>query len=174
MDQNTYDAMAVLTEQQMDATDRIIRAINRGNYPWWYPEEAKDLMIEAFQYGIDWDPLAAGASEGKDFRVDSGMAFVLLSTMLVETTTNYTTFLAQWPLLVNIKSSSSGANLSNIPMAANNWFGTAQRPKFWDVPRVLPPATSVTVTMQNLEAVDRVVRSAYAGFHIYEYKPNSR
>lgn len=171
MDQNTYDAVAVLVDQQAENTAAIIKAINAGNYPWWYPESAKDLMIEAFQYGIDWDPLAATASEGKPFQVDSGMAFVLLSTMLVETATDYTTFLTQWPLLVNIKSSSSSANLSNIPMSAGNWFGTAQRPKFWDVPRILPPSTSMMVTMQNLEATPRVVRAAFAGFHIYEYKP---
>jgi len=148
----------------------LSRAIESGRYPWWYPSNAKDLQIDYAVMGADWEPLAALDTEPRTINIPGDSAFVILSAVLVETDTANTTFLQEFPLLASI-SDSGQRLLSNTPIAASNWFGTAQLPKYWDVPKIYAPNTAVIVEMQNLENVDRNLRLAFHGFKIFQYRP---
>lgn len=149
----------------------LIRAIQAGNYPWWYPDAAKSLAVDFFIYGTEMLPLGASASLTNNLNIDGNSAFVCLSTQLIETDTTDVTFLGQRPLLISILDTGSGLVLSNIPIAADNWWGTAQRPYFWPVPKIFAPNSTLQVTVQNLEATSRNVRLALSGFKIFSFQP---
>lgn len=146
-------------------------AASQGRYPWWYPDGAKGSAIDYFVYGTDFTPLTASLTVQNNININGDSAFCILSGVLVETATDNTTFLANAPLLFRLQDSGAGRYLSNIPIHAGNWFGTAEEPKYWDVPKILAPNTTFSVEAQNLEATDRNVRIAFHGFKIFNFRP---
>jgi hypothetical protein len=148
---------------------QLLEAIRGGAYPFWFPEEAKNLAMDYFVYGVDFEPLVASTTTTRAIQVNSDSAFMILSAVLVETDTGNTTFLANRPLLATLQTGGAALSLSNTPIHADNWFGTAQEPKYWDVPKTLLPNTTFNVTLQNLEATSRNVRVAFHGFKLFKY-----
>jgi len=146
-------------------------AINSGRYPFWFPQGARGLAIDYAVYGTDFVPLPLSATVGNPINIDGASAFMILSAVLVETFIDNTTFMVQSPLLASIKDTGSSRDLANTPIPASNWFGTAQEPKYWDIPKILAPNTTLIVTLQNLEAVARNVRIAFHGFKIFGFRP---
>lgn len=149
----------------------LASSIRQGKYPWWYPEGAKGKAIDYFVYGTDYTPLQLSATATNQIGINADSAFVILSAVLVETDMANTTFLAQQPLLFSLSDSGSGRFLSNTAIHADNWFGTAQLPKYWDVPKILAPNSTFSVTVQNLEATARNVRVAFHGIKIFSFAP---
>ena len=147
----------------------LLDALKGGNYPFWFPEEAKGLGVDYFVYGTDFEPLAISATASRSIQINADSAFMILSAVMVETATDNTTFMANRPLLVSLSTGGAGLSLSNTPIHANNWFGTAQEPKYWDVPKVLLPNSTLQVTIQNLEATARNIRVAFHGFKLFKY-----
>lgn len=160
-----------MTQQSRVPAAALIEAAQRGRYPFWYPEGAKGLALDYFVYGTDFVPLGASATVTNNINIAGDSAFCILSAVLVETDTGNTTFLANEPLLAQLADSGSGRQFSNTPIHVGNWFGTAEEPKYWDVPKVLAPNSTFNVTMQNLEAVARNVRVAFHGFKIFGFRP---
>jgi hypothetical protein len=150
---------------------QMLALIQQGMYPWWYPEGAKGMLVDYFVYGTDFTPLALSATATNNINIDGSSAFCVLSAVIVETDTTNATFLAMQPLLAQLQDTGSNRTLSNTPIHASNWFGTAQEPKYWDVPKVLAPNATFNVTMQNLEATARNVRVAFHGFKIFGFRP---
>jgi hypothetical protein len=149
----------------------IRQMIAGGRYPWWYPDGGKGLQIDYFVYGTDWLPLVASLTTQNPININGDSAFVILSGVLTETATDNTTFLALSPLLFQIQDTGSGRFLSNHAVHAGNWFGTAQEPKYWDVPKIIAPNSTLAVSAQNLEATNRNVRVDFHGFKIFNFKP---
>lgn len=145
-------------------------SMRAGKYPFWFPEKARDLAMDYFVYGADFTPLLASASDSKNIQINNDSAFLILSAVMVETDTANTTFFPNRPLLAQISTGGAQLNLSSIPIHADNWFGTAEEPKYWDVPKTLLPNTTLVVQLQNLEAVNRNIRVAFHGFKIFKYK----
>jgi hypothetical protein len=158
----------------MTATARVpasalLDALNQGSYPFWFPKEARDLALDYFVYGANFDPLAASAQAIQSIQINSDSAFLVLSATMVETHEDNTTFMANRPLLVTLSTGGAALNLSDRPIHADNWFGTAEEPKYWDVPKILLPNTTFNVQLQNLEATARVVRVAFHGFKLFRF-----
>jgi hypothetical protein len=147
----------------------LIDALQGGSYPFWFPKEARDLALDYFVYGANFEPLLASAQATQAIQINSDSAFLVLSATMVETDTGNTTFLANRPLLVNLSTGGAALNLSNSPVHADNWFGTAEQPKYWDVPKILLPNTTFNVALSNLEAVNRNVRVAFHGFKLFRF-----
>jgi len=155
----------------MGVIGELAEAIRRGRYPWWYPDGAKGCAIDYFVYGTDFAPLPLSATVQNNINISGDSAFCILSAVLVETDTGNTTFLAMKPLLARLQDTGSGRYLSNIPIHVDNWFGTAEEPKYWDVPKIIAPNSSFNVEMQNQEATARNVRVAFHGFKIFGFRP---
>lgn len=147
----------------------LLDALRGGSYPFWFPEEARHLALDFFTYGANFAPLSASATATQAIQINSDSAFMILSATLVETATDNTTFLANHPLLVTLTTGGAALSLSNTAIHADNWFGTAQEPKYWDVPKILLPNTTFNVQLQNLEATDRNVRVAFHGFKLFRF-----
>lgn len=149
----------------------LAESMRQGRYPWWYPDKAKGLAIDYNVYGTDFLPLPASQTVQNPINITGQAAFCVLSAVLIESATNNTTFLALSPLLFRLRDTGSNRELSNIAIHASNWFGTAEQPKYWDVPKIIAPNSTFIVEAQNQEAVDRNVRVAFHGFNIYNFKP---
>lgn len=147
----------------------LAEAMRLGSFPFWFPLGARDNALDYFAYGTDFEPLGVSATTTRAIQINSDSAFLILSATMVETATDNTTFLANRPLLVSLQTGGAALALSNTPIHADNWFGTAEEPKYWDVPKVLLPNTTFNITLQNLEATARNVRIAFHGFKIYQY-----
>lgn len=147
----------------------LIDSIRGGTYPFWFPKGAEDLALDYFVYGTDFTPLSASATSTKSIQINSDSAFLVLCATLVETGTDNTTFLANRPLMANLSTGGAALNLSNTAIHVDNWFGTAEEPKYWDVPKVLLPNTTFNIQLQNLEATDRNVRVAFHGFKLFNF-----
>lgn len=158
-----------MNDQQSIAN--LAESIRGGKYPWWYPAGARNRAIDYFVYGADFLPLVASATTQNSININGDSAFVILSAVLVETAIDNTTFLAQRPLLFSLQDTGSGRLLSNTPIHADNWFGTAELPKYWDIPKILAPNSTFNVIAQNLEAVNRNVRVAFHGIKIFSFSP---
>lgn len=147
----------------------LVEAARQGSYPFWFPQEARNLALDFFTYGTDFLPLTASLTLTQAIQINSDSAFMVLSATMVETQTDNTTFMPNRPLLVTLTTGGAALSLSNIPIHADNWFGTAQEPKYWDVPKILLPNTTFNVTIQNLEATNRNVRVAFHGFKLFRF-----
>lgn len=160
---------------QRTPVQAIMEAVSSGKYPFWFPKGATGLAIDYFAYGTDFvgaTQIGAGATVTNPINIQNDSAFCILSAVLVETATDNLTFLAQRPLMVNLQDSGSGRNLSSTPVHADNWFGTAELPKYWDVPKILGPNSTFNVTVQNLDPVNaRIVRVTFHGFKIFGFAP---
>jgi hypothetical protein len=168
--------MAVRTpEEAVNSLQAMIgglaESMRQGRYPWWYPDKAKGLAIDYGVQAVDFLPLVASATTPLPINISGNMAFCILSAVIIESATNNTTFFAIPPIKALIRDTGSNRDLSNIPIHAANWFGTAQEPKYWDVPKIIAPNSVLITTLQNLEAVDRNIQVAYHGFNIYNFKP---
>jgi hypothetical protein len=146
----------------------LAEAMDFASYPFWFPREARALALDYFVYGANFAPLAASATATQAIQINSDSAFMVLSATMVETD-GQTTFLANRPLLVSLSTGGAALNLSNTPIHADNWFGTAEEPKYWDVPKILLPNTTFNIQIQNLEAAERYVRVAFHGFKLFRY-----
>lgn len=157
------------TRQPMSQIEAILEGIRRGQYPWWFPPQAKGLAVDYFVYGTDFTPLALSATVVNVINIAGDSAFMIMEGVLVETFTDNTTFMAQSPLMARLGDSGSNRSFSNIPIHASNWFGTASEPKRWTVPKLLAPNSTFTVELANLEAVDRNIKVAFHGFKLFAY-----
>lgn len=151
----------------------LAASIRQGRFPWWYPDGAKGKAIDYFVYGTDFLPLTASLTITNSINISGDSAFCILSAVLIESTTANTTFFALSPVMFRLQDTGSGRFLSNQAIHANNWFGTASEPKYWDVPKIIAPNSTFNVEAQNQEAVDRNLRVAFHGFKIFAFRPEA-
>lgn len=147
-------------------------ALVGGRYPFWFPNGAiqQNLAYDYFGYGCDFVPLAAADTDSQQISINNDSAFLCLSMTLVETSEDDLTELTYRPLLTQIADAGAGRNWFNQPMAVDNIFGTAQNPKYLDVPKLTLPNSILTVQMFNLENVARNVRVTLHGFKLFNFK----
>jgi hypothetical protein len=153
----------------------LIDGMRAGKYPFWYPEGAirNKLDYDFFAYGVSFtgtNVLTASQTITLPININSDSAFLILSAAMVETATDNTTFLTQFPILVQLNEGGGARNLFNAPQHANNVFGTGEQPKYWDVPKLLLPNSTFNVQLQNLEAVNRNVHVTFSGFKIFGWQ----
>lgn len=139
--------------------------------PWWMSRQFWRNVKDYFVYSRDFvtpQQLAAGAQTSLSIAINGDSAFEVVSTTAVVTLTDNTTFAANWPILCRIEDSGSGRVISDQPIHMNNYFGTAEEPKYWDHPKLIPANSTITITLQNLDLVNAYhVRLAFHGFKVF-------
>lgn len=147
--------------------------LRAGRFPWWFPRGAisRQLAFDYFAYGTDFTPLAANTTTTNPIAINSDSAFLVLSLCLTETDTTNLIFLANRPLLVMLSEAGGARNLFNTPQHVDNVFGTAEEPKYLDVPKIWMPNSTINVQMQNLDTGNaRNVRVTFHGFKIFGFQ----
>jgi len=138
------------------------------------PKAMWNRTKDYFTYARDFTAagvLAAGATLGLGIGINGDADFLVVSSTRVVTLTDNTTFIAQAPILVNITDSGSGRNLSDQFIHIESYFGTGQEPKYWDMTKVIPANSTITLTLQNLDLVNAFnVRLYLHGMKVFPFQ----
>ena len=142
--------------------------------PWWFPPEIRNRQLDAFTIPVDFsgaNDLGASTTEQLVVAGPGDAAFLILAASAVVTNTDDTTFIAfgSRPILVTMSTTGGGRFLASGAVHIDNWFGTAQQPRYWDAPKVLSPNENMTILLQNLSATARHVRLAFHGFKVFGF-----
>jgi len=153
---------------------QIAASMAGARFPWWFPLEIANRQLDAFTLNIDFSgatALGASTTANGAITVPGDAAHMILSTTAVVTNTDDTTFVAfgSRPITVALRTTGGGRDLSTSAVHIDNWFGTAQQPKYWDSPKILSPNETLTVLLSNLSATARHVRLAFHGFKVFGF-----
>lgn len=132
------------------------------------PQELWGSAKDFFIYGVDFNPIAASVTVTQDIAIESDSDFLIVAGVRTVTTqADQTTVVAFPPFLVEIFDQGSGRRLQNRAQHIENVFGTAQLPAYWPFPKLIPRASTVSTTIQNLTATAHIIRLSYLGFKIF-------
>jgi hypothetical protein len=141
------------------------------------PYGAKDLAQDIFFVPLDFIPIGpAGAGADtltRSFTADAdadleivGMSRVI--TQGVAPAAGDLNVVAFAPLLINLTMTSSGRSLMPSATHIENIAGTAQLPAAWPRPKMVPKASTIKVTLQNLHTANSYnVRLVLYAFKIF-------
>jgi len=156
----------------MESADKVIAQI-AAKLGASVSQTRKQIDLDPFTYNINFLPLAASNNATEQFITQADSGFAIVKTCFV-IASNLDVFVANIsdtpkfaPILVTLSDSGAGRNLSNSPVAVNNYFGTAERPFIWARPKVLDPNSTFVAQVQNLVATAFNLRFAFQGFKIF-------
>ena len=142
---------------------------------------SKDWWLDPFIYTINFvtpSQLAASASLTLNFIVQNDSAFSICKTTYTVADTANAAVANLQPfgsgaassivgILSSITDSGSGRSLSDNPVPIDSQFGTGQFPRIWPIPKIVDPNSTISVTLQNLDALARHVRLAFSGYKVF-------
>jgi hypothetical protein len=139
--------------------------------PWMQilPRELWRKRKDGFVFHLDFTPLAASGTSTLPVNISADADFVIIYGTRIVTDVANTAFVANVPELVSITDTGAGRGLSSSAIHVDEWFGTAQLPAYWAYPKFLRANSSLSVTLQNLEAVARNVRLSFHGFKVFNF-----
>lgn len=150
--------------------DKLASLTAAANFPWWMIPELFGQAMDPFTYTLDVLDLAANGTETGKVTVESDSAFYLVAQSIVATEADdASTIVVNPPLLVTLRDAGAGRLLSSEAVHAGNYFGTAQLPYTFPIPRMWAPASSILVPIQNLGADALDVRIAFHGIKVYNF-----
>lgn len=142
------------------------RPILASPFAGWLPKHLWNRIKDPFAYGVDFLPLAA--TTALNIAIQNDADFVIVSGVAVVTEADNVTNVPLPPFTALITDQAAGRNYSNQPVHFNNYFGTAQLPKYWDIPKVVQAGGTLTVQLALLAgAATRLVRITFHGFKVF-------
>lgn len=112
--------------------------------------------------------LAASTSQSLQTTVQNDSAFIIIAALATVTDSTDATRLTFVPQTVQIQDQSAGRNFFDAATHYHNVFGTAEAPAYWTLPRLVKAGSTLTTTLNNLEATARNVRIVYLGFKVFK------
>ena len=131
------------------------------------PRELWSRLKDFFVYTANFIPLTASSTQTTNVSIQNDSDFLIIYGVGTVTDTTEASRLTYVPQLVQLRDSSSGRELFDQATHYHNIFGTAEEPAYWSFPKLLRAGSTFSVTLQNLEATDRRVRIAFAGFKVF-------
>lgn len=116
--------------------------------------------------------LAASATVTFPVNVANDADFVVVTITGTVTSTDESTRLTYVPQLIQVTDNGSQTTFFDNPTHYMNVVGTAELPKYLEWPKVIKAGSTMSVTLQNLEAVARNVRLAFNGMKAYPMQSN--
>lgn len=135
------------------------------------PPQVRKRAKDFFGYGTDFTPLAAAGTLSQDIAIQNDSDFLLVTASAIVTDVLNTTFTATnaAPFLVQISDSGSGRNLFNRAVHFSAVFGDAQLPAWFPFPKLLDRASTLRVTLQNLDGANAFnVRVLFEGIKVFD------
>lgn len=138
--------------------------------PDWIRGRAKDF----FSWVVDWEgasSLAAGATTPRTFQVDQDAdAYIVAVGGAISDAGAFTLPVGATPVKLTIRSTGSGRELMSAAVMWDTLVGSGQLPGFLAFPKLIPRASTVTVTAQNLDAANPWdVHLTFTGFKIFTW-----
>lgn len=130
---------------------------------------AGKVIFDDFCYVAEFLPLAASGTSQQDVQITADSHFIILYTAAIVTAVDNTTFVAigSVPILSTWIDTGSGRQLSSAAVAFSNYFGSIQQPHVLGQPKLMRAGSTLSVKVQNLEAVARQVRCAFHGAKVF-------
>jgi hypothetical protein len=116
---------------------------------------------------LDFTPLALSATQTLGLNITADADFVILYGTRIVTAVDNTTFVANVPELVTLVDTGAGRQLMSSAVHIDELFGTGQLPAYWSFPKLMRAGSTLSVTLQNLEATARNVRLSFHGFKVF-------
>lgn len=135
----------------------------------WLPRKLWRRAKDFFVYSAEFLPLPASETATFETAIQADSDFLAVAVTRVVTDVANLVFSVDVPELVTIFDAGSGRNLMDRAIHIDNLMGTARLPSYWPMPKIFRANSTITTTVQNLEAVARNVRIAYLGFKVFDY-----
>lgn len=129
-----------------------------------------DRQWDWFMYSASWLPLAIAAPlTARSIQIDSDADFLALAcTGVARAVASPAAQNADTPFLVTMRNSGTGADLFDAVQDWTQVVGTAQRPAWWGLPRLMPLGSTLVVSLQSLDAATAWnVRLGFWGIKVY-------
>lgn len=135
--------------------------------PGWVVDAQKDFYTFPITFVL---AATAGITATQPFTIDNNCAFFLTTlTGRVYETATPATLVADPALLVTITDTSSGRNFQSATWPWSSLIGTGALPGMLPYPKLLPPNSSVAVTVTNQVATAYTARLVCSGFKIFDW-----
>lgn len=137
------------------------------------PEELWDKQKDFFGYTATFtgaNVLPASASATVSTSIQSDSAFIIVGASLLASDITDAAALGYVPQTVQISDQASGRTFFDAPTAVMNVFGSGAQPAYWAMPKLVMPASTISTTLNNLEATARNVRITYWGFKVFNVR----
>lgn len=132
------------------------------------PKTGQMRATDFFIYSQNFLPLAALATRSLDIQIQSDSDFLAVAAVaVVRTTAAGAAAIPDRRLTVLISDSGSGRNLFDRVQDFDDVFGTAQRPAWWPVPKLMRAAATISVQLTDLQNQANNVRVAFWGIKIF-------
>lgn len=131
------------------------------------PRELWERPKDFFVYSVLFNPLPISTTEADDIQIQADSDFLIMAGVRYVTSTAAPPVPQAGVALVQLTDSGSGRQLQNTPVHIENLFGTAQMPAVWPFPKLLQRSSTLTVTIQNLEATARIYYISFLGFKCF-------
>lgn len=137
--------------------------------PWWgvLPKWVRGKEKRPYTYTADFLPLPASTTRTVNVNITSDAHFVVLQGKMVVTSSDNLTLLSFPPALCLLTLTSTGRQLESSAVHVLSMFGTGAEPAYWAYPLLVEAGSTLTVQLQNLEAVDRNYRLSFDGFKVF-------
>lgn len=112
-------------------------------------------------------PLAASAAPSVDIQVNNDADFLIFAATGTSRDTGTGASQADRPFTLQVFDAGSGQNLFDRAQDFDACVGTAQRPAYWPMPRLIHAGSTMVVTVTNLIATARNVRLSFWGVKFY-------
>jgi hypothetical protein len=126
---------------------------------------------QAFDYNADFVGvfvLGAGATVTVPVQIQQDSDFLILSATKVATDAAQTTLVPFLPAVVLLTDTGSGRQIMDRPTHVESYFGTGELPRVLDRPYFIRAASTLNVTLQNLDPANaRVVRVSFHGAKVF-------
>lgn len=146
--------------------------------PNWFlglvPRELWNKKKVPFVYEQDFIPLAASQTTAGVVQIQADSHFLCIgATELVTDVANVTVLNSPsnanaTGILCVITDSGSQMPLMSTGLPLESFFGTAQNPAIWPIPKLFRASGQINTQLQNLIATARNVRLSYWGIRIYQ------
>jgi len=139
-----------------------------GIYSELISDAVRSRAKDFFSFGLDYLPLAASGTATQAFTVDSDSDFMLCALTAISSANGAPqTQVAFIHATATLADTGSGRLFQSTALHLMAYFGTAQLPAFLPYPKMIPRASTVRCTLQNLVATAIDVRLGFHGFKIF-------
>lgn len=130
----------------------------------WLPPSEWGTIKDFYGYSASFLPIPASTTQTQNISIQADSNFIIMYATLIASDVTNLTPLAFAPALVDLRDASSGASLTQSPVHVESIFGDGSFPGIFSVPKFMRANSTLQVTLQNLEAVNRNYRITFYGF----------
>lgn len=125
-----------------------------------YEKQGFVVQYLPFAYSVDFSPLGTGGTRVVEIGADADFVCTMFNGVVFDRGSGQ---MILGRMLVSITVDNNQRQLTNQPTTLQCVYGTGPRPGQLFKPLVLPANSTMTITLDNLDSDDRVVKLSHVG-----------